>query len=118
VLVRSVKVCCRGNGWAGWGWGAGRHCDDSTVFSSDNVDLELQAQVEDSLTPEQRLVDGVLRRAGERRRKVRKVARTGNGFGKRRGREKVEWGNREDGAGADLGGKRKVVFWKAGWSVE
>jgi hypothetical protein len=116
VLVRSVKVCWRGNGWAGWGWGAGWLCDDSTVFCSDNVDLELQAQVADSLTPEQRLVDGVLRRAGERKRKVRKVARTGNGFGKRRVREEVEWGNREGGEYS--GEKRKVVFRKAGWSVE
>jgi hypothetical protein len=94
VLVRSVKVCCRGNGWAGWGWGAGWLYDDSTVFCSDNVDLELQAQVEDSLTAEQRLVDGVLKRAGERRRKVRKVARTGIRVRKRRVREKVDWGNR------------------------
>ena len=82
--------------------------------SNNSVDLELQAQVEDSLTPEQRLVDGVLRRAGERRRKLRERARTG--IGKRRVREKVEWGNREDGE--NFGEKRKVVFRKAVWRVE
>lgn len=115
MLLRSLKVCWRGNGWAGWGWGVGRHCDDPTFFcSNDVVDLELQAQVEDSLTAQQRLVDGVLRRAGERRRKLReRVVR--RGVRKGSVREKVEWANREDGE--NVGGTRKVVFQKAVWRV-
>jgi hypothetical protein len=116
VVVRTLKVCWRGNGWAGWGWGAGRHCDDPTVFCNTCViDLELQVQVEDSLTAEQRLVDGVLRRAGERRRKLKERG-VRRGVRKGRGREKVEWRNREDAEREDFRGK--VVFQKAVWRVE
>jgi hypothetical protein len=86
------------------------------VLCSNNVvDLELQAQVEDSLTAEQRLVDSVLRRAGERRRKLREKG-VRRGVRKARVREKVEWGNREDGE--YFREKRKVVFRKAVWRVE
>ncbi len=61
------------------------------------------------------MVDGVLRRAGERRRKLREKG-VRRGVRKGRVREKVEWGNREDGE--NFGGERKVVFQKAVWSVE
>jgi hypothetical protein len=100
IVIRSVRNYWRRNeagrfGW-GWGLGAGRRSDNDV--DSGNVDLELQAQFNEGLTDEQRAVDGILRQAGERRRVLREKGRVVvKGGGKRgRGREKVEWGNREE----------------------
>ena len=68
-----------------------------------DVDLELQSQMRGLETE----VEGVLRRASERKRRVRegggvlskKGGKQGRWLGceKQRGRERVEWGNRDEG---------------------
>ena len=80
-----------------------------------DVDLELQAQMRRSMSLLDREVDGVLRRAGERRAKAREgggvLSRkaggraTWSGNEKQRRRERVEWRNREEVVGVlDRGG--------------
>ena len=74
-----------------------------------DVDLELQAQMRRSMSLLDREVDGVLRRAGERRAKARErggvLSRkaggraTWSGTEKQRRRERVEWRNREEVVG-------------------
>jgi hypothetical protein len=95
-------------GW-GWGFGAGRRCEGEDVDFGNDVDLDLERQMRDALTDEQRVVDGILRQAGDRRRLIREKGRVKmvRDVGMKR-REKVECRNRDERV--VIVGKGKVLL--------
>jgi len=96
-----------GWGWVGrWGWRARhdahiRSCDGDCVCGFVERDIDLEEQMRQSMGDRERVLEGVLERARERRGKVRwgggLVSQRGIGEGRvvDRKREFVEWENRE-----------------------